>query len=368
MAPHPRDLEPNGIGLTTGELPTGALYRNYDSPNLEMDPPMKVLDKLDDGGIVVQELDPESGAPAAEPMTLEPTGPGEGGWDHYEPQLIALPGEDAPAEAPPDTTSWQEQARESLYRTRWQIGYAAAAGVAVAVITAAAHGEADYTPLGSVGEYLGFALGISSVLALVASITFGFLLHHIQSVTGEKQMLYGRFKAEVDELRRFLDSKYEAGIIDRSYDYPLGYVEQITLKDFPLMDFGEIIEETLKTITEEQREELEAAGEFGPILRGVAWRVNDIEETVNGMFMIFVKEVGTIRMLAPVVKAFQTLAVVIFAVLVALADYGGILKTVLFAAAVGLGAMSMLLVLELALVARREARELHGMSLLDDKR
>jgi hypothetical protein len=84
--------------------------------------------------------------------------------------------------------------------------------------------------------------------------------------------------------------------------------------------------------------------------------------------MIFVKEVGTIRMLAPVVKAFQTLAVVIFAVLVALADYGGILKTVLFAAAVGLGAMSMLLVLELALVARREARELHGMSLLDDKR
>jgi hypothetical protein len=157
-------------------------------------------------------------------------------------------------------------------------------------------------------------------------------------------------------------------VIDRSYDFPFGVVQAITLKDFPLVDFGDRIEATIDTITEDQRESLEEAGEFGPTLRGVAYRVNDIEETVHGLFVVFVKEVGTIRMLAPVVKAFQTLAVVILTVLLALVEYGGILKTVLFAAAVGLGLMAMLLVLELALVARREARELHGMSLLDSER
>lgn len=156
-----------------------------------------------------------------------------------------------------------------------------------------------------------------------------------------------------------------ACVKEGSYDYPFGVVQGITLKDFPLMDFDELIEPTMDAIIEDQREALEETGEFGPMLRGVAYRVNDIEEAVRGLFFVFVKEVGTVRMLAPVVKAFQTLAIVILTVFVALVHYGGILKTALFGAGVGLSLMAMLLVLELALVARREACELPGMSALD---
>jgi hypothetical protein len=69
-------------------------------------------------------------------------------------------------------------------------------------------------------------------------------------------------------------------------------------------------------------------------------------------------------MLAPVTKAFEVLAVVILAVLVAAISYGEAVQIVLYATVIGLGVMAALLVNELALVARREARELEGMSVL----
>jgi hypothetical protein len=277
---HPDDLEPNSAGLRTAELPAGALYCNYAPSDLSDDPPLKIIEKLGDRQIVVQDVDPVTGVPIGTPRTLG----SDGSWPDFVPALVALPDPSRPERPDPEpseaqTKPWRERLRNALYRTRWQVAISAVIGACVALISALLEGEADYTPLESRGDYLGFALGISSVLALVASITFGFLLHHIQSVTAEKHMLYARFKDGVDELRRFLDGKYEAGIIDRSYDYPFGVVEEITLKDFPIMDFGDRIEATLETITEDQREELEEAGEFGPILRGVAYRVNDIEET-----------------------------------------------------------------------------------------
>ena len=368
MDVHPDDLEPNSAGLRTAELPVGTLYSNYEGWDVD-DPPAKIIEKLDDRQIVIQDVDPVTGVLTGTPLTLSSSG----SWQDFVPALVALPDPSRPERPDPEPSEaqpkpWHERLRNALYRTRWQVAISATIGACVGLISALLEGEADYTPLESLGDYLGFALGISSVLALVASITFGFLLHHLQSVTAEKHMLYASFKARVDELRHFLDDKYQAGIIDRSYDFQFGVVEEITLKDFPIMDFGDRIEATIDTITEDQREELEEAGEFGPILRGLAYRVNDIEETVQGLLMVFFKEVATVQMLAPVVKAFQTLVVVILTVLVALVHYGGILKTVLFAAGIGLGLMAMLLILELAMVARREARELHGMSLLDGER
>lgn len=155
-------------------------------------------------------------------------------------------------------------------------------------------------------------------------------------------------------------------MIDDSYDYPFGLVQQITLKDFPMMDFGERVQQTLDAVIEDQRDSLERLGQFGPVLRGMAYRVNDIEEAVGGFFELFVKEIWTERMLEPVIKSFRTLAVVIITALVAYISFEGILKTVLFGAGVALAVMATLLVLEVALVARREASSLPGMSALEE--
>jgi hypothetical protein len=368
-AVHPRDLRENADGLTTRELPVGAIYRNSAAPDLEFDPPLAILETLPNGGIVVQEVDTLTGEPTDLPQTLDPI-PGGGGWPDYAPPLIALPGEgslddlETTVRSPVGALSWRDRAGNALYKSRWQALVSTVAGIGVAGIAALAHGEADYSPFTSLGDYVAFALGVSSILALVASITFGFLLYHLQGVTAEKHMLYESFKRGVADLRAYLDEKYEAGIIDRSYDFPFGVIQEITLKDFPVHDFSDLISPAMDAIVEDQRDALEAQDEFGPILRGIAYRVNDIEEAVSGLFLVFVKEVSTIRMLSPVIKAFQTLAVVILTILIALAYYGGVLEPVLFAAALGLTTMAMLLVLELAMVARREARELHGMSLV----
>jgi hypothetical protein len=377
MAAHPRDLKPNDAGLVTGDLPAGALYCNSDDAELE--PPLKVLEKHDDGAILVDEVDVVSGEPIGCELLLE-RDPGGHDWSTYVPPLIALPqdggaiGEPEATDAGPerDATSaaarptsrgWRKVAHDLLYRTRWQVVTAVAVGITVTLVSAVVEGDPAYSPFDARDDYHAFALGLSSILALVASITFGFLLYHLQSVTAEKHMLYARFKESVAELRRFLGDRHDAGLIDRSYDYPFGVVQELTLEDFPVMSFGDVIAPTVDAVTD-QREQI-GEEEFGPLLRGLAYRVNDIEEAVAGLFMVFVKEIGTVRMLAPVTKAFEVLAVIILAVLVAAISYGEAVQVVLYAAVIAFGVMAALLVNELALVARREAGELKGMSLLE---
>jgi hypothetical protein len=208
-------------------------------------------------------------------------------------------------------------------------------------------------------EFLTFLLGIASILALISSITFGFLLYYFQAVNSEKNLLYGRFKDGVKDLRSFLDELHESGVIDESYDYEFGLVEEVTLKDFPLLSWNERIEGVLNVITEEQREELEESGDFGRVLRGVAYRVNDIEEAVQALFINWLQQLSVKRMLLPVLKSFGTLVVVIFAVLLSVLRYDGAVATILGGFGIGVGTMTLLLIIEVTLIAVRESRELY---------
>lgn len=243
--------------------------------------------------------------------------------------------------------------RRVFYNGWVQLAASIAVGVAVTAAAVAVEGRSDLVYFPSRGGMIAFLAGIASILALVSSLTFGLLLHYLQSITSERYLLYARFKEDVRDLRTFLDEQYAAGIIDRSYDYHYGAVEEITLKDFPI-DLGETLQPVLDLITEEQREELEEVGEFGPVLRGVAYRVNDMEETSLALLINWLKHTSTKSMGAPVAKAFQTLAAVILAILVAAVAYGGVVRTVLFGAGVTLATMTLTLVIEIGLVASRQ--------------
>ena len=254
--------------------------------------------------------------------------------------------------------------RRLFYDWRVQLGLSVASGALAAVAVAVSDGTSVVDRFETQGDFIAFLSGIAGILALVSSLTFGFLLYYLQTVTAERQLLYERFKDGVRRLRDFLDSLREEGLIDDAADYHFGAIDEITLKDFPILpaDLNDRFGPVLDLITEEFRDELEAQGEFGRVLRGVAYRVNDIEELNVGLFMNWLKHTTIETIGSPVVKAFQTLAAVILVILVSAVAYGGTLRTILFGCAVGLGAMTLALVIELGLVAARQAQMVYEES------
>lgn len=252
--------------------------------------------------------------------------------------------------------------RNYVYRSRYQVGFAVAAGALLAVVAPTVTGKSDFSTFPSRVEYAAFTLGVASILALVASITFGFLLYSLQSIKTDKIELYGRFKDGVRSLRRFLDEQFEAGWIDESYDYAFGLLDEVTLDQFPLLGpaWTERVDPIVENVTEDQRAFIETAGgDFGVLLRGFAYRINDVEETVQGLTVNWLGYLSLTRMVGTVVKAFRTLALVLVVVLVSAVYYQGALRFALWAAAIGLGVMTLLLIVEMTMVARRESGGLY---------
>ncbi len=252
-------------------------------------------------------------------------------------------------------SKWGARWRRLFYRGWAQVGLSLAAAIIATSIAVVVEGSLELTHFPDRTDCITFLAGIASILALVSSLTFGLLLHYLQSVTSERYLLYARFKDDVRDLRTFLDELHADGLISPAYDFSYGLVEEVTLKDFPILDFSPLINPVLDVVTEDERDDLEEMGEFGRVLRGVAYRVNDMEETVQGLLMNWLKHTSIGHMRQPVTKSFQTLAAVLLAILIAAIVYDGVAKTLLFAAFVALATMTFALVIEIGLVASRQA-------------
>jgi hypothetical protein len=245
-----------------------------------------------------------------------------------------------------------------VLRTRNQVVVSAVVGSGVTVTWLVA-GWPESSLLDDADFVASILLGLGSILALVSSITFGFLLHQMQGVTNEKRLFYGRFKDAARSLRAFLDELHEGGAISDSYDFHLGLVEELTLKQFPVLDWNDRLDPVVEAVIHEQQQELEAIGEFGRILRGFAYRVNDMEENVGLLFENWLRHLMIKRMLSPVVKAFYGVAAVIVGLVALTLSYEAPMDAFVAGFAIGLAVLTLFLIIELALVARREASELY---------
>jgi hypothetical protein len=255
----------------------------------------------------------------------------------------------------------------NLFRLRWQITLSAVVAIMVIAFTLTTRFSPSFDRFGRLDFFVSVMMGIASILALVGSITFGFLLYYMQSVVNEKYNMYSSFKERVRSLRDFLDELYENGAIDATYDYHLGLLESLTLDQFPILaEWNETIDPLVDVITEDQRESLESKGAFGRVLRGFAYRLNDIEEMKNGLFMNFVKQVLIRRIVEPVVKAFATLAAVVLTVLVALLIFDQLPTGIAWGIGTGFGFMTFLLLVEIAKIVQRETKELYEFKSSDD--
>jgi len=248
--------------------------------------------------------------------------------------------------------------RAPFFSWKWQAGSSLFVGITAGVIVYFVTQPLGVFKFNELASYATLMLGIASILALVASLTFGFLLYYMQSVASEKHMHYSRFKSDVMDLREFLDKLHEEGIINETYDFQMGLLEQISLKDFPILNFGERLDPLEDALIEEQKEDLEEIGEFGRVLRGFAYRVNDIEENVSGLTLTWLKSLTIEWINKSVIKCFVTLSIVIFAVIVASLYYEGLFRTICFSIGVSLALMTFLLIVEISLNIVREMKQI----------
>lgn len=148
------ELKPNELALKTSELPVGAVYSNFSE---DADMPLRIVEKRENGGIVVEEIDPDTGDRIGDTTVLDPVP--DGGWNEFAPALSALPDPEAVHESPPAAPTkraWRERARDLPYRTRWQIALSVTAGVVVVAVGALVEGTTEYAPIDSQSGYLAF--------------------------------------------------------------------------------------------------------------------------------------------------------------------------------------------------------------------
>jgi hypothetical protein len=239
-----------------------------------------------------------------------------------------------------------------LYKGKWQAGFAASIGVITAVCGLAMQlwREASF------GDYVALLVGLATILTLIGSVSFALLLYYMQAIPSASDQLYGNFQGQVRDLRDFLDEQFENGIIDDSYEDALDELEGITSKEFNLVsNVNDIIVPLLELFTTEQREQLERTGNYQKVGRGVGFRLMKIEEIMHGQFLMYIRKVTFFGIRDPVRRTFTTLAILIFGLLVSTIYFESFFKPILYGLAIGIGVMTLLLIIEFRMMARRES-------------
>lgn len=82
-----------------------------------------------------------------------------------------------------------------------------------------------------------------------------------------------------------------------------------------------------------------------------------LNEAVSGLWVNLMRRVVMKMWVSPVVKSFWTLAITIFAVIIGAVYFAGIAAHILAGLAIGIGCMTILLILEIGFIAAAESRE-----------
>lgn len=112
-----------------------------------------------------------------------------------------------------------------LRTTRCQVAVSVGVGAVVVAINVASGTRIKNLTLGTFGSYFGFLGGLAAILVLVSSMTVGLLVYYLQGVTADYHYFYDRFRLSVADLRTYLDSLCDTGVIGRSYDDPYREIE-----------------------------------------------------------------------------------------------------------------------------------------------
>ena len=130
---------------------------------------------------------------------------------------------------------WWETSLWFVFANDWrQLLFAASLMLAIAVAKWFDAGSYNISPFKTYSELHSFVFGISSIVTLIASITFGFLIYTSQAVESEKRELYSHLRSSVRQARKVLDPLAEEGMIGSNVSDKMYAFELIMPSDLPL--------------------------------------------------------------------------------------------------------------------------------------
>ena len=121
--------------------------------------------------------------------------------------------------------------------------------------------------------------------------------------------------------------------------------------------WNEIFLSFLEELSDELRDNLESEDEYDQIAGNVQVKAVVLNEAVSGLWTNMMRRVVMRVWVSPVVKSFWTLATTIFAVIIGAVYFAGISAHILAGLAIGIGCMTILLILEIGWIAVAESRE-----------
>ena len=251
--------------------------------------------------------------------------------------------------------------RQSVRRVKWQVIISCVIGIAGIVLsyTEKRHGEASLLTFGS---YFAFLIGIAAVTILANSVTMGFLLYYFQSIKDERNYYYDRFRNAAVALRQSINLLYDEGLIGPEVDEWYRDIERLTMESLPV-GWKETFIPFLEALFDELRDNIETEDVYNRIAGDTEVRVSVLNEAVSGLWVNLIQRVVMRSWVAPVIKSFWTLALTIFAVIIGAIYFAGFFAHILTGLAIGIGCMTVLLILEAGHIVVAESKEF-----FDDRR
>jgi hypothetical protein len=246
----------------------------------------------------------------------------------------------------------------SLRSSKYQVGVSLLVSIAVILFFAIAEkSKATSLVLGNFGAYFGFLAGIGAILIVASSITAALLVYYLQIVKADQNYYYARYRETIADLRTFLDRLHDDGLISRSYDDPYREIELLLKpKELPLA-FRDVSPPFLDIARDELHDQLGTGEEFDWAFYGITTRLAIAEETANGLGINLIQRIGLKLWVTPVLKSLWSLAAVVLAALIGVIHFSGITLVILNGLAIGIGCMTVMLLIEAGLLAIQESSE-----------
>ena len=191
-----------------------------------------------------------------------------------------------------------------LSRTHWQVLVAILVTAATLLIARQWRGANTFPPQITLSDYLALLGLVGGILALASSIAFGFLLYFLSDSTNRKAEAYSRLQDSLKDLTSLANvvaPKTKLASAVRTFALEL---RGLRLKDFPLMDWDERLEEIMH---EHAAREERSPGSSDELMV----RLAQCEELVSTIGIMSIKQIVAGVEAAPFIKSFVILAAIL---------------------------------------------------------
>lgn len=238
---------------------------------------------------------------------------------------------------------------------RWQILISCLIGI-IGVALSYTEGRQNGASLLTFSSYFAFLVGIAAVTILVNSMTVGFLLYTFQAANDGRNYYYDKFRDATAAFRECLDSLCDEGLVGSDYDEMFRDIERLDREKLPV-GWKEIFVPFLEELFDELRANAEPRRDSNRILGNAEVKALVLNEAVSGLWVNLMRRVLMRVWVSPVIKSFWTLALTISAIIIGAIYFAGPGAHILAGLAIGIGCMTILLILEIGFIAVTESKE-----------